>query len=292
MLSDCSMAPAGAYAGIVAGRRHGCFSGDETSWMEVSRGRRIGWRATGLALGTVFAATVIALGARNMRGHRTAAATLPYPAALLASHGDGVVGVIVDTCTDVHLGSGAVVAEDLVATAAHVVDGAVVVTVVGRDERVFRDLAVVAYAPALDLALVRIPPHSFASLGLADAAVGSTGVVLASRASRLDSRAYRVASRNVAEVPDVGTANWSARDVLTLEAALDPGHSGGPLLDREGRVAGLAFGIDTARAGIAYATPASVVAELVLATAQHTAPRFVAPDCAAASALPTVIAPK
>jgi hypothetical protein len=48
--------------------------------------------------------------------------------------------------------------------------------------------------------------------------------------------------------------------LLQTDAAVNPGNSGGPLLDLSGRVVGLVDAVDTEARGIAYAVPATVAA--------------------------------
>ena len=52
---------------------------------------------------------------------------------------------------------------------------------------------------------------------------------------------------------DIHGRSRSARQVYVLAAALQRGDSGGPVVNRQGKVVGMAFAVDTTRPHTAYA---------------------------------------
>ncbi|HKY52135.1 MAG TPA: trypsin-like peptidase domain-containing protein [Candidatus Limnocylindria bacterium] len=155
-------------------------------------------------------------------------------------------------------GSGVVIAPDgYVLTNAHVVDGASEVDVVFAEGATYR-APVVGTDAATDLALVRVlgPSLPAAELGDSDRlrvgqlviAIGdplglqstvTTGVVSAL------GRSLRAKDGRIIE------------NVIQTDAALNPGNSGGPLVDTHGKVVGVNTAIIAMAQGIAFAIPAA-----------------------------------
>jgi putative serine protease PepD len=186
--------------------------------------------------------------------------------ALYSSTAAGVVDITQTTAT----GSGFVVDEDgHIVTAAHVVNGASSVTVnfqdgtsrkatvLGQDEAT--DVAVLKVDPS-GLALRPLPLAGSASLNVGDqvAAIGdpfgyarsiSTGIV-----SGLD---------RTIQAPN----GFTVAHAIQTDAALNPGNSGGPVLDASGRVVGIVDQIATGSSsssdqssGVGFAVPIDLVA--------------------------------
>lgn len=200
----------------------------------------------------------------------------------------GVLRLSVTTCTGTSTGTGFLIAPDLVATVEHVVDGASrimlaqgardlgVGTVIGRD-------------PKLDLALIQMdtPVKGFVfdlrnrnpRLGEEVAAIGfplglpltvTRGIV-----SGLD--------RNVSIAGTLRKGLWQT------DAAMNPGNSGGPVLDRNGEVIGLVdAGIQDAN-GIAYAQTARVAQSVFTQWRQGPQPEALV-DCGSSRTASTTIA--
>ena len=166
-------------------------------------------------------------------------------------------------------GSGLVIAPDgYVLTNAHVVDGAAEVEVTFAEGATYR-APVVGSDAATDLALVRVlgPSLHAAELGDSDAlrvgqlviAIGdplglqstvTTGVVSAL------GRSLRAKDGRIIE------------NVIQTDAALNPGNSGGPLVDTHGKVVGVNTAISAMAQGIAFAIPAAT-ARLVATALIH-----------------------
>jgi putative serine protease PepD len=166
-------------------------------------------------------------------------------------------------------GSGFVVDGDgYIVTAAHVVDGASSIEITFSDGTT-RRATLVGQDDATDVAVVKVDPSglqlhplelgSSASLDVGDAVVAigspfgyeesvSTGVV-----SGLD---------RTIEAPN----GYSVAHAVQTDAALNPGNSGGPILDSSGRVVGMADQIATGgsseqSSGVGFAVPIDLIAD-------------------------------
>jgi S1-C subfamily serine protease len=164
-------------------------------------------------------------------------------------------------------GSGLVIAPDgYVLTNAHVVDGAAEVEVTFAEEGATYRAPVLGTDAATDLALVRVlgPSLPAAELGDSDAlrvgqlviAIGdplglqstvTTGVVSAL------GRSMRAKDGRIIE------------NVIQTDAALNPGNSGGPLVDTHGKVVGVNTAISAMAQGIAFAIPAATARLVAMA---------------------------
>jgi S1-C subfamily serine protease len=131
------------------------------------------------------------------------------------------------------IGAGFAVAPGLLLTAAHVVEGARDVDVLLRDGRTFRGEVVERAAGGLDVALVRIPA-SPPILELAQSASLRPGSVIAS-VGHPDGSHFVLGTGVVAQAQ----ADGSDASLVRLQMPLRPGASGGPVVDRTGRVVGV-----------------------------------------------------
>ena len=172
---------------------------------------------------------------------------------VLARVRTSVVRLDGEACARLQQGSGVVIGEDLVLTNAHVVageEGTTVSTVNGG--RVAG--TVVGFDPARDLALVRVPGLGLAPLGRGSIEVDAVGSVVGypGGGTQLESPA-RVAEEIVADGTDIYRSTRTSRAIFVLASQLEPGDSGGPLIDTSGEVVGLAFAVDPGSDTTAYA---------------------------------------
>jgi S1-C subfamily serine protease len=181
----------------------------------------------------------------------------PPPQGLPAALSDRVLAAVVKVegraCDTIQQGSGFVAANGLILTNAHVVAGERFTTVIVPSQGRL-DALVVAFDPARDLAVLRVPGLAVAPLAIVDAQIDVTGGVFGYPGGGPEQQApARVAQRIIAQGNDIYRSSPTRRDVLVLAAKLFPGNSGGPFIDAKGQVAGVAFAVDPGAASTAYA---------------------------------------
>jgi S1-C subfamily serine protease len=180
-------------------------------------------------------------------------ATSPVTGAALANAEASTVKVVGPACDKLQSGSGWVVRPGLVVTNAHVVAGTDSVQVSTFDERKYFG-QVVAFDARHDLALISAPKLPAAPLAVAGAAEGDVGVALGyPGGGGLAVQPYRVSRLIDADGRDIYDSQAVERELLVLGADLHPGDSGGPLIDPQGRVAGVTFAIAPDQSSVAYA---------------------------------------
>ncbi len=155
-------------------------------------------------------------------------------------------------------GSGWVVGPDLVVTNAHVVAGeGDTVVQPGGDGPRLRAVAV-AFDPLDDIAVLRVGGLGLAPLPVAsDARAGTpVGIVGYPENGPLTIRPGRVGDTSTAISQDAYGRGPVRREIVSLRGRVQPGNSGGPLLDAAGRVQAMVFAttVGGASAG-GYAVP-------------------------------------
>lgn len=141
---------------------------------------------------------------------------------------------VVFITVDNSLGSGVVVAPGLVLTNEHVVGKGNSVDVVLHDGRRFKGTVLERGADDIDLALVRLP---VVDVPVAPIAIDSA-LRVGSWVAAIGHGEGSVWSFNVGMVSNLYDGK-SARRVFQTQIPLNPGNSGGPILDRTGRVVGI-----------------------------------------------------
>lgn len=185
----------------------------------------------------------------------TIATTQPVPtdsgptsfADMFATYADGIVRIQNTTCSGSATGSGALIAPNLVITAAHVVEGHSNLKVVSTDQVVSGE--VVGYAIEDDVALVRTSsPMAGHVLQVADqnAPVGTELAALGyPRSGPLSLAGPGVVSAYGLTVTyNLGDELVEVADLMRMTVPTNPGNSGGPLVDVSGRIVGLVSGTD------------------------------------------------
>ena len=155
-------------------------------------------------------------------------------------------------------GSGIVIAPDgYVLTNAHVVDEAKAVEVVLVDGSTYR-APVIGADPATDLAVVRALGPSLPALELATADTLRVGQLVIAIGDPLGLQST-VTTGVVSALGRSLRANdgRTIENVIQTDAALNPGNSGGPLVDTHARVVGVNTAIIAGAQGIAFAIPAA-----------------------------------
>lgn len=165
-------------------------------------------------------------------------------------------------------GSAFIVSDDgRVLTNQHVIDAAVEVRVVLADQRVF-PARVVGADPRTDVAVLQIEGEGpFPSLPLSTRPV-RVGQTVVAVGSPFDFQST-VTSGIVSATGRRGLERGEIQDFIQTDAAVNPGNSGGPLLDLSGRVVGINTAIYSQGAdqnsGISFAIPAAMVQRVVSA---------------------------
>ncbi|MEO7447637.1 MAG: MarP family serine protease [Humibacillus sp.] len=163
------------------------------------------------------------------------------------------VTTVSTSCQRGQEGTGWVLQPGKVVTNAHVVAGSSEVRIEGGGS-LLRG-RVVAFDPERDLAVVDVPGLELPALGLGtDLERGASAAV---PGFPLDGP-YRVVSARVRSVleargRDIYGQSQVVREIYSLATTVQPGNSGGPLLDSQGRVVGVIFAKSLEDAGTGYA---------------------------------------
>ena len=198
----------------------------------------------------------------------------PAQAAALAGMAErSTVKILGQACGNLQEGSGFVAGPGLVVTNAHVVAGEAEtdVEVDGLDYRA----TAVSFDPSFDLAVLRTRAPLGPALTLRPTVVdrGAVGAVLGyPENGPLTVGPAGVAARLTAQGRDIYNQGVVVRDVYQLDARIQPGNSGGPLVDRSGAVIGVVFSRSTVDPGVGYALTSPGVLSRVLAAESRTAP--------------------
>jgi S1-C subfamily serine protease len=186
--------------------------------------------------------------------------------------GQSVVKVEGTSCGLAVQGSGWVVREGLVATNVHVVSGQ-------EDTRVLalngenRDATIVYVDAMNDVALLSVP--GLAARPLATSGSGSFPRPVALLGYPRDGPLVAVAgtagSPRVVLAPDAYERGIRPRRVVPLRGAVEPGESGGPVVDRAGRVVAMIFG-GARRGGGGFAVPIDLVSRALSRPLRPTGP--------------------
>jgi putative serine protease PepD len=172
-------------------------------------------------------------------------------------------------------GSGFVIdPKGLIVTNAHVVDGATSITVKLGDGKAAK-ATLVGKDESTDLALLKIDPsgHTLKALPLADSStvhVGDPTYAIGNPfgLDRTLTTGVVSALQRQIQAPN----NFTIDNVIQTDAALNPGNSGGPLLDAAGRVIGVNSQIESnssgvsgeaGNVGIGFAVPSNTVRRVV-----------------------------
>jgi S1-C subfamily serine protease len=203
---------------------------------------------------------------------------------LLDAYSHAVVGVVERTAASVvsirvlaerrggeageGAGSGFVIAPDgFVVTNHHVVESARAVTVVFTDGREL-EARVVGSDPATDLALLRVPEGGLAPVQIGDSGrlrVGQLVIAIGNPLgfqSTVSTGVVSALGRNLR-----GRSGRLIENVIQTDVALNPGNSGGPLVDSRGNVVGVNTAMILMAQGLCFAIPSAtmewVVSELM-----------------------------
>lgn len=159
-----------------------------------------------------------------------------------------------EQCAQTQNGTGVVVAQDRILTNAHVVAGVAEPIVETQDRQVFPGW-VVHIDPARDLAVVAVDGAQLpvAEHG-ADLEEGAAALALGFPAGGpYVATPAEVQARGELLISDIYGREDSTVDIYQLNADIEPGNSGGPLVTEDGEVAGLVFARAPGSSTIGYA---------------------------------------
>jgi S1-C subfamily serine protease len=176
-------------------------------------------------------------------------ADVPAPTrGVLASRGvvaaaPSVVKIVGTACGLGIEGSGWVAAPGLVITNAHVIAGETDTTVQVRGLGATLDAHPVEFDPINDIAVLRVPGLRAPALKLARRALQGTsvGILGFPLDGPYDRQPGRLGSTQVTLTEDAYGNGHFQRDISAVRGLIRPGNSGGPLIDRGGRVLGTVF---------------------------------------------------
>jgi S1-C subfamily serine protease len=172
-------------------------------------------------------------------------------------------------CGRLQEGSGWVAKPGFIVTNAHVVAGEHSTRVTQVDGTTL-DATVVAFDPGADVAVLSVPRSDAAALPIASPKVGTVGAVYGHpRGGPLTVVPARIAQNIVAVGTDIYRTSRSRRNVLVLATTLQPGDSGGALVDRSGVVVGMAFATDPGEPNTGYALTSDEVRTVLAARSTH-----------------------
>lgn len=191
----------------------------------------------------------------------------------VAAAGASVVRVLGDACGLSVEGSGWVAGPGLVITNAHVVAGQDDTVVQRRGTGFGLEARVIAFDANDDIALLRVSDLSVPALRLAtDTPSGTDAAVLGfPRNGPFAVRAARLGATRSVFAEDAYGNRPVRRSVLAFRGRVQPGNSGGPLVDPAGDVAGTVFASsESSEPAAGYAVPNAVVARVLSAATTAT----------------------
>lgn len=178
----------------------------------------------------------------------------------VANAGASVVKIQGYGCGGIVSGSGFVAESGLVATNAHVVAGVHSITI--SDERGQHPATVVWFDPNLDFAVLRSSGLAGAPLPIdsTDAVRGTAGAVLGfPGGGPFDAQPATVLDETTAVGRNIYDESTTVRSIYDLQADVEPGNSGGPLVLPSGAVLGVVFAKSVTEQGVGYALTAKQI---------------------------------
>ena len=156
-------------------------------------------------------------------------------------------------CGGIVFGSGFPVGPSMVLTNAHVVAGTQGTTVRNNAGRSL-SARVVLFDPGRDVAILYVPRLALAPLNEAGAGPGTQGAAIGYPGGGNETAEPAVVNYEVrAQGRDIYGQNLVVRSIWVTQARVQPGNSGGPLVDLTGNVLGVIFAASTSQSGTAYA---------------------------------------
>jgi S1-C subfamily serine protease len=190
-------------------------------------------------------------------------------------------------CSGIITGSGFPIAANQVLTNAHVVAGTRNTVVIAPDGR-RRPATVVLFDPSIDVAILSVSGLNLAPLATGSAGRGTQGAAIGYPGGQSLTVSPAVVVETIeAQGRDIYNQALVTREVYVFESTtaggapgVQPGNSGGPLVDLDGNALGVVFAASTSDPNRAYALTAREVAGDERAAAGRTGPADVGSRCA------------
>jgi S1-C subfamily serine protease len=180
-------------------------------------------------------------------------------------------------CGGIVFGSGFPVGADMVMTNAHVVAGTHGTTVRSNAGRSF-GARVVLFDPDRDVAILYVPRLGMTPLPEAGARPGTQGATVGYPGGGREAvSAAAINGQVLARGRDIYGQNLVDRNIWIVQAHVEPGNSGGPLVDLDGNVVGVIFAASTSTPGQAYALTDAEVQPDIDQAGGHTQPVAIGP---------------
>ena len=194
----------------------------------------------------------------------TSSTTSILPATFASLYQDDATGIVridASTCQGSGVGTGFLLTPALLATAAHVVDGAVAIGLTANGKTTSGH--VVGIDDTTDVALVQtsspLSGHLFNLASELPAVGTSIGVIGFPEGGPISFSQGAVSGLD----RTIDIEGQPRGGLIQTDAALNPGNSGGPLLLLSGTVTGLADAVNTGAEGLGYAIPSATAAPLL-----------------------------
>lgn len=165
------------------------------------------------------------------------------------------------------IGTGFIVRSNgIILTASHVVDdSSITYSVVTKDGKTY-EVKQIDRDPSIDFAILRIDAKGLGTLDLGDSdniKVGQKVIAIGNALGRFDNTVtVGVVSglgRGVDASSAFGISQGTLENVIQTDAALNPGNSGGPLLDLSAKVIGINFATTVGAENIGFVIPTNVI---------------------------------
>ena len=169
---------------------------------------------------------------------------------------------VATSCQKVLEGSGFVVAPNRVMSNAHVVAGSETVSVDAGGTSY--DATVVSYDPNADISILDVPglPSAPLQFDMQEAPSGTDAVVMGyPGGGEFTATPGRIREIIQLNGPDIYHTTTVTREVYTIRGTVRQGNSGGPLIDRDGKVLGVVFGAAVDDADTGFVLTANEVAK-------------------------------
>ena len=169
-------------------------------------------------------------------------------------------------------GSGVIISEDgYIVTCAHVVSGATKIEVQDSEDRTY-EAALIASSEKMDLALLKIDAQGLTAAVLGDSDSYSPGDQIYVVGNPLGNFVLSVSQGIISGVDRQANIDGNVMRLTQVDAAVNPGNSGGGLFDSQGRLIGIVnaknTGIDVE--GMGFAIPIDTVREVLEVMLQRT----------------------